>query len=695
MPARPLFASARLAAGSLFISLALGLLPAAAPGQGAGSELPPLRVVEPRWIDTTANACTDFFQYANGAWLAHDTIPAAYSSSGVTRDMSDRNELVVRAVLEDAAAHRNAFPPDSTPRKLGTFYASCMDSTAAEAAGVKPIRPWLAGVDSITTRARLLPQIAALQVRGVNAVFRYYPLADPHDAAHYEVWLLQGGLGLPDRDYYTNSGAAADSLREAYVAHVTRLFTLAGRDSTSSARDAAQVLALETALARAALTRVQRRDPAATDHPTTIAELRRVAPTIEWPAYFQAIGLHAPVSRLNLAEPAFVRQVDSLIGTAPLEQWRAYLRYHALETAAPWLSSAFVQENFAFRSRFSGAKALLPRWKRCLRETDGDLGEALGQAYVAKTFPPQARARAKAVIDDIRAAFGERVRRLSWMSDSTRAQALDKLARMGEKVGYPDHWRDYSRLEVAEGPFVLNMASANAFEWQRTVNRPGMPVDTTEWDMTVPTVNAYYDPTKNEMVFPAGALVPQTFDPNADDGANYGSLGGSWAGHEMTHGFDDEGRHFDAAGNLTDWWTPADSKAFNMQADLEAKQYDGYIQVDTFHVNGRLTLGEHIADYGAALTAYDALEKVLQNGAHPTLIEGYTPEQRFFIAFAQSFREHSRPAELRTRVTVDPHSPARWRVNGPLSNTEAFAKAFSCKAGDPMVRPRDSVAKIW
>jgi predicted metalloendopeptidase len=697
MSARPSIVPARRVAGALLTTLALALSPALAPaaGQSPDSGLPPLRVVEPRWIDKSANACTDFFQYANGAWLAHDTIPAAYSSSGVTRDMSDRNELVVRAVLEDAAAHRNAFPPDSTPRKLGTFYASCMDSSAAEAAGVNPIRPWLAGVDSITTRARLPAQIATLQVRGVNAVFRYYPLADPHDAAHYEVWLLQGGLGLPDRDYYTNTGAAADSLREAYVAHVTRLFTLAGRDPTSSARDAAQVLVLETALARAALTRVQRRDPAATDHPTTIAELRRVAPTIEWPAYFQAIGLRAPVSRLNLAEPAFVRQVDSLIGTAPLEQWRAYLRYHALETAAPWLSSAFVEENFAFRSRFSGAKALLPRWKRCLRETDGDLGEALGQAYVAKTFPPQARARAKAVIDDLRAAFGERLRRLGWMSDSTRAQALDKLARMGEKVGYPDRWRDYSRLEVAEGPFVLNVARANAFEWQRTVNRPGMPVDTTEWDITVPTVNAYYDPTKNEMVFPAGALVPQTFDPAADDGANYGSLGASWAGHELTHGFDDEGRHYDATGNLRDWWTPADSVHFTQGADMVARQFDGYIQVDTVHVNGKLTLGENIADYGGVLTGYDALQRALQRDGRPGPIDGYTPEQRFFLGYAQSWRVHDRVEQLRTRVTVDPHAPERWRVNGPLSNVAAFAQAFGCKAGDPMVRPPEQVPQIW
>jgi putative endopeptidase len=675
------------ARSSVTLLVATALLALGASRGFAQAPMPPLKVVDPAFIDTTADACTDFFQYANGAWLARDTIPAAYSSSGVGRDMSDRNELVVRSVLEDAAAHRSTFPPDSTPRKLGTFYATCMDSTVVEAAGFDPIRPWLAGIDSITTRARLVPQIAALQQRGVNVAFRYYPLADPHDAAHYVAWLMQGGLGLPDRDYYTNTGVAADSLRQAYVIHVARMLTLAGTDSAAAAGDAAQVLA--------SLTRVARRDPAATDHPTSLAQLRTMAPTIPWPAYFQAIGLTAPLVRLNVAEPAFVARVDSLVAAAPLDQWRAYLRYHVLDTAAPWLSTPFVEEDFAFNARFTGAKQLLPRWKRCLRETDGDLGEALGEAYVAKTFPPAARARAKAVIDDIRAAFGERLQRLAWMSDSTRTQALDKLARMGEKVGYPVHWRDYSKLQVAEGPFVLNAARADAFEWQRTVNRPGAAVDTTEWDITVPTVNAYYDPSRNEMVFPAGALVPQTFDPGADDGANYGSLGGSWAGHELTHGFDDEGRHYDAAGNLRDWWTPADSMHFAQAADLVVRQFDAYIQVDTFHVDGRLTLGENIADYGGVLTGYDALERALQRDGRPGSIDGYSPEQRYFLGYAQSWRVHNRDARLRTRVTVDPHAPERWRVNGPLSNVPAFAKAFGCKAGDPMVRPPERVPHIW
>ena len=677
--------------------LVLAVTPGAAqtPAMPPATTLVPLRVVDPTFIDTTTSACVDFFQYATGAWLAHDTIPPEYASSGVTRDMADRNELVVRGVLDDAVARRAAQPAGSTLRKLGTFYATCMDSTAIEAAGARPIMPLLAGIDSATSAAAVVSRIAYLQKRGINVAFSYFPQADPHDAAHYVTWLAQGGLGLPDRDYYTNAGPAADSVRQQYVEHVARLLTLAGTPAAAAARDAEQVMALETELAKASLTRVQRRDPAATDHPMPIAQLRTLTPAVDWARYFRAIGLTAAVTRVNVAEPDFLARVSALLQTTPPATWRAYLRARVLAATAPWLSTPFVQEDFAFRSRFSGAKRLLPRWKRCLRQTDGDLGEALGEAYVAKTFPPEARVRARAVIDDVRAAFRERLLHLTWMSDSTRAQALDKLARMGEKIGYPDHWRDYTRLETAEGPFVLNELRANVFEWQRTVNRPGAPVDTTEWDITVPTVNAYYDPTKNEVVFPAGALAPQTFDPAADDAANYGSLGGSWAGHELTHGFDDEGRHYDATGNLRDWWTPTDSVHFTEQAQRVVDQFNGYLQVDTFHVNGKLTLGENIADYGGILTAFDALQRALQRDGRPGLIDGYTPEQRYFLAYAQSWRDHTRDASLRTRLTVDPHAPERWRVNGPLSNSAAFARAFGCKPGDPMVRPAERVPQIW
>jgi putative endopeptidase len=682
-------------AGALLATTAalLGTTPASGAAQTVS--LPPLRVVDPTYVDTGANACTNFFQYANGGWLKRDTIPAAYSSSGVSRDMADRNELVVRAVLEDAMQRRASLPAGSTERKLGTFYATCMDSTAAERAGVTPIRPALDRIAAVDTRAKLLSAIAALQQNGTSVAFAYRADVDAHDAAHYMAAFHAGGLGLPDRDYYTNTGASADSIRDAYVAHVARLFTLAGATPAQARADAARVMALETELAKASLTRLQRRDPAATDHPMPLAELRTLAPSVDWAAYLREVGVTVPVARANVSEPAYFRRLGELVATTPLADWRAYLRYHVLDDAAPWLSTPFVQEDFAFASRFSGAKQMLPRWKRCLRTTDGMIGEALGQAYVAKTFPPEARDRARTVIDDIRASFGERLRRLDWMSDSTRAQALEKLAKIGQKVGYPDQWRDYSRLEVAEGPFVLNVQRASAFEWSRTAGRPGSAVDKSEWEMTVPTVNAYYDPTKNEMVFPAGALVPQTFDPAADDAANYGSLGASWAGHELTHGFDDEGRHFDAEGNLRDWWQPSDSLHFSQQAARVAEQFDGYLQVDTLHVNGRLTLGENIADYGGLLTAYDALQRALQRNGRPGLIDGFTPEQRFFLSYAQAWRSQTRPEALRNRVTTDPHAPEVWRVNGPLSNMPQFAAAFGCKPGDPMVRSAASIPQIW
>lgn len=656
---------------------------------------PPLKVFDPSYMDTTVHACRDFFAFANGGWLKRDTIPAAFSSSGVSKDMTDRNELVVRSVLDDAMAARHSQPANSTKAKLGTFYASCMDSTAAEKAGISPISGQLAAISKISSRSELVTEIGRLQREGVDALFRFDPNADPKDADHYIAWVAQGGLGMPDRDYYIKTDPASDSLRQEYVAHVQRTLELAGESLAQASADARRVMGLETELAKASMTRVAMRDPNALYHKTSLASLERIAPALDWPEYMRTIGLTAPVAYVNLEQPEFITRASDLVKTAPLDQWQAYLRYHLVATAAPWLSSAFANEDFAYASLFSGAKQMLPRWKRCLRVTDRKIGEALGKAYVDRTFPPSAKAAAKQVIDDIRASFHDRLVALTWMSEPTRKYALNKLARMSEKVGYPDKWRDYSALHVSDGPFAKNVLAANTFEWNRTVNRPGKPVDKSEWGMTVPTVNAYYDPSVNEMVFPAGALLPQTFDAKGDMAANYGALGGSWAGHELTHGFDDEGRHYDAQGNLRDWWQPADAALFDAQAKRVVDQYDGYVQVDTTHVNGKLTLGENIADYGGLLTAYDALERALNRTGKRETIDGYTPEQRFFIAWAQTWRGHTRPQALLARAATDPHSPDRWRTNGPVSDMASFAKAFNCKPGDPMVRPPGLVPRIW
>jgi putative endopeptidase len=675
------------------LPLLLAIVPS---GLIAQKALSPLKVIDPSFMDKGVKACVDFFSFANGTWFAHDTIPAAYSSSGVGRDMSDRNELAVRSVLDDAMSKRATLPAQNTTRKLGTFYATCMDSSTAERDGLSPVKPFLASIDSITTRPQLVATIGHLQMAGADVGFSYGAQVDVHDASHYIAGFDVGGLGLPDRDYYTKTDKTSDSTRTFYVDHIARMLTLGGEDAARARSDARKILALETELAKASLTRVARRDPAATDHMMTMAKFHDAAPNVDWATYLHGVSVTVPVAKVNVAEPAFFKRLDALLATTPIDDWKAYLRYHSIETAAPYMSKAFVDENFKFRSHFSGAKELLPRWKRCLRTTDGLIGEALGQAYIAKTFSPQARARAKAVIDDIRASFGERVKKLDWMSAATKKAALDKLAKMHEKVGYPDKWRDYSALETTDGPFVVNVVRANAFEWKRTANRPGAAVDTTEWGITVPTVNAFYDPSRNEMVFPAGALVPQTFDLNADDAANYGALGGSWAGHELTHGFDDEGRHYDAQGNLRDWWTPTDSLKFTREAQKVIDQFNGYIQVDTIHVNGALTLGENIADYGGLVTAYDALQRALaRNGRPKQPIDGFTPEQRFFIAYAQTWRTHNRPEVMRTRAVTDPHAPEKWRDNGPLSNIPAFAAAFGCKPGDPMVRSANLVPHLW
>jgi len=678
------------------VALATCLIPAVSMAQGGAVPIPPaLKVFDPSYIDTTVNACRDFFTFATGAWLKGDTIPAAFSSSGVGKEMNDINEAVVRSVLDDAMAVRKTAPRGSTVAKLGTFYASCMDSARAEREGVEPVRPMLNRIASIKTTADVVREIGTLHMQGVDVLFGFGPSPDPKDAAHYIAWTSQAGLGMPDRDYYMNTDPASDTLRQKYVAHVARLLVLSGEPEARARDEARRVMVVEMELAKASKRREELRDPNATSHKLTLAELQSKTPAISWASYFKTVGAPSSITALNVAEPEFMERASALLKSVSVDDWRAYLRAHVLDESAAWLSTPFVNEDFSYHALYSGAKALHPRWKRCLRVTDRLIGEALGEAYVAKSFSPEAKTEAKQIIDDIRASFHDRLLALTWMSDSTRQYALQKLAKVGEKVGYPDVWRNYDKLEVEDGAFASNVLHANEFEWRRTIGRPGQPIDRTEWQMTVPTVNAYYDPSYNEMVFPAGALIPQTFDPKGDLAANYGSLGGSWAGHELTHGFDDDGRHYDAQGNLRDWWAPADSVKFNAQADLMVKQFSGYIQVDTFHVNGKLTLGENIADYGGILTGYDALEHALDRSGHRELVDGYTPEQRYFIAFAQSFRDHTRDEQLRTRVTVDPHSPAIWRVNGPVSNMAAFAKAFNCKPGDPMVRPETAVPHIW
>lgn len=643
-------------------------------------------------LDTTCAPCTDFYQYANGTWLAKTPIPAAYTTYGAFTELSDRNQEVLHEVLE-TAARQAATETNPDMRKVGTFYATCMDSATIERAGAEPLRPRLARIAGIRTTADLLREVARLQLDGVNAMVRAGGAPDFKNSSQVIFAVGQGGLGLPDRDYYTKDDATSEKIRSAYVDHVARMLALLGEPDAAAQADARKVMAIETALANASMTRVQRRDPNAVYHKMTLDELQRRTPHLSWAAFLRDLG--APrVSTLNVAQPAFVAALDSLVATVPLDDWKAYLRWHLVDATAPALSSPFVAEDFRFGQLLTGAKELLPRWKRCLRATDRSLGEALGQAYVARTFTPEAKARALEMVRNMEAVLHDRLASLEWMSEATRRQALVKLDAFMNKIGYPDRWRDYSALEVRTGPFVLNQLAANEFENRRDLAKVGKPVDRTEWGMTPPTVNAYYNPLVNEIVFPAGILQPPFFDPNADDAVNYGGMG-AVIGHEMTHGFDDQGRQFDAQGNLRDWWTPEDAAEYTKRATLVAEQFDGYVGVDTLHVNGRLTLGENIADLGGLKIAYAAMERALAKKGRPPLIDGFTPEQRFFLAWARVWRSNTRPEAARQRLIVDPHAPAKWRVNGPLSNLPEFAQAFGCRAGEAMVRPDSLRAQIW
>jgi putative endopeptidase len=653
--------------------------------------------VNPAYIDTTCAPCRDFFTYANGAWLKTATIPAAYPSTGAARELSDHNTEALRGVLEGAAAGADT-AHDSALRKLGAFYASCMDSARADRAPAAPIAEELRLIAAIGTTGDLEREIARLNRLQVYTPFYFSAEIDPKESSRNIGQLYQAGLGLPDREYYRKTDPASDSLRREYVAHVARTLGLLGAAATAAQRDAARVLQLETALAESSMTLVAQRDPNAVYHRMTVRELQTLAPAIDWPAYFTLMGvpvLGAPDATLDVSQPAFFRLVSDRAAHAPLEDWRVYLRWQLANEIAPALSSAFFAEHFRFEARLRGTKEPLPRWKRCAAASDDALGEALGKAYVEREFPPAAKARVLAMVDNLQAAFAERIARLTWMSDSTKTQAQHKLRMVLRKIGYPDRWRDYSTLEVgATAPFATNLLSARAFEGRRQLAKIGQPVDRGEWGMTPPTVNAYYSPPTNEITFPAGILQPPYFDAAADDAVNYGGIG-AVIGHELTHGFDDQGRQFDAAGNLRDWWTAEDSRRFAERARRVVAQFNGYIAIDTLHVNGELTLGENLADLGGLAIAYDAFERSLAGQPQPPAIDGFTPEQRFFLGYAQGWRSLTRPEATRLRTFTNPHSPPSWRVNGPVSNSPAFARAFGCKRGDPMVRPDSARAEVW
>ncbi len=648
--------------------------------------------LDPANLDRTANACVDFYQFANGGWLTNNPLPAAYSRWGSFEELGEKNQQALTTILQSAASDADAKQATSY-KMLGTYYNTCMDSAAAERQGAAPVRAELNRISSINNRAELQREIANLQLIGVPVLFGFGSTQDSKNSTSVIGGAYQGGIGLPDRDYYFKADAASADIRRNYVAHIQRLFELSGTPAGQAAADADRVMRFETALAASSRTRVELRDPQANYNFRTSAQLASMTPNFNWNSYFTSLG-RPGIPSVDIQNPKFFGTVDSLVANAPMADWKAYLRWKTVDDAAPLLSSAFVNENFNFSKTLSGAKEMLPRYKRCTRATDSGLRDALGQAYVEQNFTPAAKSRALDMVHNLEAVLRDRINGLTWMSPATRQQALVKLAAFTEKIGYPDKWRDYSTLHLSNNSFLSNVYAVNRYENARDLGMIAKPLDRTQWGMTPPTVNAYYNPAMNEIVFPAGILQPPFFSATADDAVNYGGMG-SVIGHEMSHGFDDQGAQYNPQGNLKNWWTDADLAAFKLKTGLVSNQFNDYVVLDSVHVLGALTLGENIADLGGLNIAYTALHKSMEGKPRPGLIDGFTPEQRFFLAWAQIWRQNITPQMARQRIITDPHAPGRWRVNGPTSNMPEFAAAFGCKAGDPMVRGDALRAVIW
>jgi len=643
-------------------------------------------------LDRSVDPCVDFYHYACGGWQKKNPIPPDQTSWDVYAKLYEDNLNFLRGMLEQAAianAQRN-----EAAMKTGDFYWSCMDEALVEKRGISPVQGGLDAINGLTSTKDLAAVVVRLQrVYGRSMLFHGTSMQDLDNSEQEIAGLFQGGLGLPDRDYYTKEDDKSKEIRERYVQHVQKVFELAGEKPEQAKQDAETVMRMETALAKASLTRVQQRDPYNLKHPMKVAELSALAPNFDWVAYYRE-GQYPGFATVNVGMPDFFKEVSGLLASEPLGTWKTYLRFHVVDSGSPYLSQAFVDENFEFyRKYLRGAKEQQPRWKRCVSYTDRNLGEALGQVYVAKVFSPRMKQDALDVTRRIEEAMALRIQQLDWMSPATKAQALAKLRGIRNKVGYPDQWRDYSSLKIARDDFAGNVWRASEFESRREISKIGKPVDRGEWGMTPPTVNAYYDPQMNDINFPAGVLQPPLFDPKMDAAPNYGDTGGT-IGHELTHGFDDEGSQFDATGNLKNWWTKEDREKFDARTKCVENQYADYIIVDDIKINSKLTLGEDVADLGGEILAYIAWQDATKDSKLVSM-EGLTPEQRFFIGFAQWACANDRPEQKRMNATTDPHSPPEYRINGVVVNMPEFAKAFACKSGQPMVKAEGKVCKVW
>jgi putative endopeptidase len=664
-------------------SAAGALLVAAMPARAAETGF---KVFDTSLLDRSVAPCQDLYKFACGGWIKANPVPPDQPYFGRARELALRNRELLRTLLDDVAAH-----PSPENQQVADFYGACKDEAAIDAKGLAPLQPELDRIAALADKKDLPALVAHLQQMGVNALFGFGQQPDFKDTVHAIAVVGQGGLGLPDRDYYFKTDEKSVQQRAAYEVHIGKMLGLMGDSPDQAAGEAKSILAFETGLAQDALNRVQRRDPSRVYHKQPVTELERTAPDFTWPEFFTATGAPA-FTDLNVAEPAFVKAFGALIQATPLDTLKAYLRWQLVHDAAPMLSKPFVDENFAFYDQtLRGATALEPRWRRCVIATDRSLGEALGKLYVAKAFGPDAKMRIKDLVHDLRVAYAEDLKNLPWMGKETKARALEKLSAMVDKIGYPDKWRDYSALTVKRDDALGNLFRADAFETKRRLAKIGNPVDRTEWGMTPPTVNAYYSSLQNDINFPAGILQPPFFDPAEDAAANYGSTGAT-IGHEMTHGFDDQGRQFDKNGNLADWWTKDDAKSFESRAQCLSDQAADFIVVDNVKLNGKLTLGENTADNGGIHIAYAAY-KLRTKHDKPVKIEGFTPDQRFFVAYAQSWCATETPEIARFYALTDPHPVDEFRVNGVVSNMAEFAKAFQCKPPSPMVRK--NACRVW
>ncbi|MFC4822119.1 M13 family metallopeptidase [Dokdonella ginsengisoli] len=648
--------------------------------------------IDPSDIDRNADACTDFFQYANGAWRANHPIPQYMDRWSKRWESGELNKERVRDLLADMAARRD-WPAGSPEQLSGDFYAACMDESHVDELGLKPAQPLLDEIAAIKARADVQRTIGRLHEIGVGVPFKIVVAQDLHDPTRVIAHVDAGGLGMPDRDYYLKTDQRFVEARDKYRTHVAKMFELAGARPAMAKQDAAVVFAFEKRLAEASLDNVALRDPHNEDHRTNFAGLVAQAPAFDWAAYFDAARI--PREDLNVTQPKFLQRFAAELKSTPVAQWQTYLRWQVLNAAADALSTPFVEENFAFNGRYlAGTTQMKPRWKRCAEATDRQLGEALGRKYVEKYFPPEAKARMQEMVRNILLAMKDTIGGLDWMGEETKKKALEKLATFNPKIGYPDTWKDYRGLTVARASHWDNTVAASRWNTADERAQIGKPVDRGRWGMTPPTSNAYYNPMLNEIVFPAGILQPPAFDVNATDAVNYGAIG-VIIGHEISHGFDDQGAQFDAQGRLANWWTPEDEKKFQARGQCVVDQFEGYFIEPGIHHNGKLVLGESIGDLGGAKLAWLAYRKSREGKeAEPTL-DGFTPEQQFFLAWGQVRGDETRPETQRTMVQGDPHPVAKYRVNGPLSNLPAFRAAFQCKADAPMVRPDKDRCEVW